>query len=184
MKTLFYKRLWRFYPAYLEIIPLTVIIASLLYTWISYPQLPDSIAVGITANGTVTAYTPKDFGSVFYTPLSALVLYALLTFVSYRRMAKLEDPSGELHLPAHLAKKVSSKYLESYRTFSVRMIFIAITALVIATNLSSFLQIQASFDNLYALLGYLPWVFYLLAMICALLQFIKTRNVRKTIQGL
>ncbi len=184
MKQLFYKRLWRFYPPYLELIPLVTIIITIVYALLQFPAMPESIAAGTAIDGSITAYADKSLVTILYSPVSALVLYLVLTFFSYYRMAKLESPDGELSLPANLRKKLSTKFLDSYRQFSVRMIFAAIVGLVLATCLSSFMQIQASLSRPITYIGFLPWVFYIGAMVCAVLQFIRTRSVRKTVQDL
>lgn len=184
MKQHLYKRLWRFYPPYLELIPIVTIIITIGYALLKFPAMPESIAAGTAIDGSITAYADKSLLTILYSPLSALILYLVLTFFSYYRMAKLESPDGELSLPANLRKKLSPKFLDSYRQFSVRMIFAAISGLVLATCLSSFMQIQASLSRPIAYVGILTWVFYIVATLCAILQFLRTRSVRKTIQDI
>lgn len=184
MKTFSYKRLWRFYPFYLELIPITAIIFGLLHVWISYPGLPEQIPVALTMSGSITAYDSKSLARLLYAPLTALILYLLLTFISYRRMANMENKQGDLQFPSHIQKKVAKSFLNSFRSFSVQMIFAAITFLVLATVLSSYLTIQAAYAMPNIFLLALPWVFYILATVCAMLQFFRTRKMRKIIQGL
>jgi uncharacterized membrane protein len=184
MKPYSYKRLWRFYPRYLELIPILTIIFTITYALFQYPALPESIAAGTSIDGSITAYTDKSLLRILYSPISGLTLYLILTYFSYHRMAKLESPDGELNLPANLRKKISTKFLDSYRQFSVRMIFAAICGLELAISLSSFMQIQASLSRPITYIGFLPWFFYIVAMVCAILQFFRTRSVRKTIQDI
>ncbi|QRN86234.1 hypothetical protein JR334_03145 [Clostridia bacterium] len=182
MKSFSYKKLWRFYPSYLELIPILAIVFTFAYALLQYPALPDSIAAGTAIDGSITAYMDKTLMQVLYSPISGLILYLVLTYFSYSRMSKLEGPDGELNMTKKMRKKLSPQFLESYRAFSVRMIFASIAGLVLATSLSSFIQIQASLGKAIAYIGILPWLFYIIAFVCAILQFIRTRSTRKTVQ--
>lgn len=182
MKPYSYKKLWRFYPGYLELIPILAIILTFAYALFQYPALPESIAAGTAIDGSITAYMDKSMIQVLYSPISGLTLYLLLTFFSYNRMAKLEGPNGELNMTKKMRKKLSPQFLESYRAFSVRMIFASIAGLVLATSLSSFIQIQASLGKAIPYIGILPWIFYVVAFVCAILQFLRTRSTRKVVQ--
>lgn len=181
MKPFAYRRLWRFYPWYLELIPLVAIVGSIAYTLLVYPSLPDSIVVGLSVDGTVGATAPKSLMRLLYTPGSALLLYVLLTIVSVRRLDKLETGEGELKLPAKLRKKMSKRFIERYRAFSVRSIFFSIVFLVLASALTAVLQIQATLGRTVGYAALLPWLFYFGALGFAIGQYLRTRSVRQTI---
>lgn len=182
MKIISYRRLWRFYPFYLEFIPITAILASFIHVFWAYPRLPEAVPLSLNMDGSVAAYGSPSLMKLLYVPLTALILYGLLTWVSYRRMAKMEDDQGQVFLPEHLRQKVSLDFLTSFQSFSVQTIFSAITFLVLASCLSSYLTIQASWSQPSLALLALPWLFYLLALVSAFLQYARIRKLKSRLR--
>jgi len=177
-----YRKLHQHYPWYLELIPALIIAAGFLYTIVHYPLLPDTIPTGLSISGKVTGFEPKGLFHAFYLPGVSLVLYLVITWISYRFLARPEEAGENWGITAKQRKRVSRQYLEDFRTRSIRLMFGAAACLVGATVTTSVMMTRISLDLPVQGMLMLPWGFYAAALFFAFSYYFQGRRVRQTIR--
>ncbi|CFX84067.1 Domain of unknown function DUF1648 [Syntrophomonas zehnderi OL-4] len=117
-------RISRFYPPWLELIPLLMLGFILAYTVTYYPLMPERIPTHFGPSGQPDAWSAKGFWSVYILVLLAGAVWLTMLAINYILIIKPDDPGRYMNISQREKDRLGTKRLEEIRTISARMMVI------------------------------------------------------------
>jgi len=115
------KRLLSITPPWLELIPLTVVIFTLIYMISYYRALPDSVPRHFDARGMPNAWSDKAI--IIVLPVLSLWIYFQSLLVNFFLIISPEDPAKVINLSVERKKKLGFERLERIRALTARFVW-------------------------------------------------------------
>ena len=122
-----WKKISKYYPPWLEFIPMLLVFSIFFYTFYYYGKLPEVIPTHFNAAGTPDSWGPK--GTIIILPVLSFGIYAMDFLIKYFLIIKPEDPSKVVNLSEKRKALLGKERLEKIRTIAVRSMW-AIDTLV------------------------------------------------------
>lgn len=119
-----WERINRFYPAWLELIPVVMFGFVFFYTVTHYGALPTRMPTHFGPSGQPDGWSTKGFGSV-YLPLVIGILVWLFMFIcNYFLIIRPDDPGKYMSMSKLEKEKKGPKQLEELRTVAARSMMV------------------------------------------------------------
>ncbi len=129
-----------FYPPWLELIPVILLIFAFSYTAECYSFLPEQVPTHFGLAGNPDAWAAKGFWSVYALPLLGSVIWLSMLLINYFLIIRPEDPGQYINLPQRHKEKLDRERLEAIRTTTARGIMLlnlTLAAMIAAFQYSS-----------------------------------------------
>lgn len=121
---LMWEKIGRFYPPWLELIPVMLLIFAFCYSYANYPLLSDQVPTHFGLAGTPDAWAPKSFASVYLAPVIVTIVWLSMTLMNYFLIMLPEDPGKCINLPQNKKEELGPERMESIRTITARGLFL------------------------------------------------------------
>ncbi|KUG02645.1 hypothetical protein ASZ90_020013 [hydrocarbon metagenome] len=130
-----WNRIEPFYPPWLELIPMILLLFAFTYTFEYYPLLPEQVPTHFGLTGAPDTWAAKGFWSVFVLPLVGAMVWLSMLLINYFLIIRPDDPGRFINLPRQHKEKLGREQLEYIRTTTARgMMLLNLTlAAMIAT---------------------------------------------------
>lgn len=131
-----WEKIVRFYPPWLELIPVVLLIFAFGYSAANYPLLPEQVPTHFGFAGTPDAWRAKGFASVYLPPVMAAIIWLSMALMNYFLIMGPEDPGKCINLPQRQKEQLGPAKLEAIRTTTARgMMLINLTVIATITIL-------------------------------------------------
>jgi len=124
-----WAKIAKYYPPWLELIPLAIVVFTFTYMIAYYGALPDSIPRHFGASGRPDAWSDK--GIIIVLPVLSFWIYFQSLLINWFLIIAPEDPAKVVNLSAERKKKLCFKRLESIRALMARMLWLTTTLVTI-----------------------------------------------------
>lgn len=162
-----WQKVKKFYPPWLELLPLLLIVFALTYTHINYPHLPAKVPAHFGANGLPDSWSAKSFVSVYFLPLLGLATCGLMLGLNWFMIMRPDDPRAVVNLLESEKDALGPKRLEALRTFTARALWVINTEAAALVAFLAYGSIQVALGQQTGL-GWGVWVFLGLFMASSL----------------
>lgn len=119
-----WTRISRFYPPWLELIPILMLGFVLIYTAAHYALLPEQMPTHFGISGQPDDWSAKGFWTVYLPLLIGSVVWLSVVLINYFLIIKPEDPGQYMSMNAREKEKLGPVRLEEIRTISARAMMI------------------------------------------------------------
>ncbi|TDA68835.1 MAG: DUF1648 domain-containing protein [Clostridia bacterium] len=147
-------------PWWWELLPVALVLLSVGYTWMVYPDLPERVPTHYGASGMPDAWGGK--GAVLVLPFLQTGIYALDAGL-YLWMARVKDPRRLIAHSANWTEKqkaaFTTKDLESLRAFLVRSLWLLNLVLMLMFTHLNVGDLQTALGLRHGL-GLVIWVYF------------------------
>lgn len=167
-----FNKINKYYPKYLELIPLVCILLALIYTFSSYPQLPEQIPSHFNAAGLPDSWSDKNIVTIFLAPLIGLFSYLSLALLNYFLIILPDDPGKFINLPAKRKEALGHIGLEKIRSFMARCVWLLNTIVSVMMAYLTYGSINIALGQ-QTTLGYVIWLLLLLLLALCFIMVIR-----------
>lgn len=168
-----WQKVKMFYPPWLELFPLLLIVFALTYTHINYPDLPATVPTHFGANGLPDSWSAKSFVSVYLLPLLGLATCGLMLGLNWFVIMRPDDPRTVVNLLESEKDALGPKRLEALRTFTAQALWVINTEVAALIVFLAYGSIQVALSRQTGL-GWGVWVFFGLIMASSLGMTVQT----------
>ncbi len=129
-----WAKISRFYPPWLELIPVLLLGFAFAYTAMHYAALPEQMPTHFGISGQPDDWSTRGFVSVYLPLVIGLLVWLSMILINYFSIIKPEDPGKYINLPKQQKEKMGPEQMEAIRTVNARgMIVINITVTAMIT---------------------------------------------------
>ncbi len=140
------ERISKYYPLWLELIPILLLSLAWFYTIDKYPLLPDIIPTHFDFFGLPDAWHDKSMLNVYAMLIIATVCWFSIFVLNYYLLIKPDDPQRLINVSAKRRAAMSKDQLEAIREQGI--------FLMVATNICLvFLFVELNFEIIRISLG-------------------------------
>lgn len=153
-----WERINRFYPAWLELIPLLLLGFVLFYTAAHYGALPERMPTHFGPSGQPDGWGIKGFVSVYLLLVIGIIVWLSMFLCNFFLIMKPDDPGKYMSMSQREKEKKGSKQLEAIRNtaaqgmMAINLTVAAMLAAIQYGSINSALGLQKG-------LGWMPMVF-------------------------
>lgn len=167
-----WHKISRYYPPWLELIPLLFLVMVLIYISGKYDMLPDSMPTHFGPSGKPDAWSDKSIWSVYGPLIIGFVTYFSISIINIFLLIRPDDPRKAINISERDKDLLGPVRLERIRSFAVRSLLV--TNLIISAMIAhlSYAAIKTAL-GLSSGLGYLIWVFVMALMFVTFYMVIK-----------
>jgi uncharacterized membrane protein len=119
-----WTKISRFYPPWLDIIPLLLIAGAFCYTNYHYASFPARIPTHFGFNGLPDAWSSKDYWSTYLLLLIGTPIWISMTLMNYFLLIKPENPGRYINISKRDKERLGPGRLEAIRTTTARGILL------------------------------------------------------------
>jgi hypothetical protein len=154
-----WDKISRFYPPWLEIFPLALVVFALLYTNAWYDALPSTVPTHFGADGQPDGWSSKSFVSVYLLPLTNLFIYLMMVFINLFLIIRPDDPRRVVNLMEKEKDALGPERLEAIRTFTARGLWLINTLTIGCLAYLTYGSINVGLGRQEGL-GWVMWAFF------------------------
>lgn len=114
------EKINRFYPAWLELIPLLLLGFVVYYTAAHYSQLPARMPTHFGFSGQPDAWSTKGFAEVYMPVMIGIVVWLSMALLNYFLIIKPDDPGRYINVSKRQKEALGIQGLEAIRTTTAR----------------------------------------------------------------
>lgn len=142
-----WARIAKYYPPWLEFIPLTMVVFTLSYTIASYGKLPEIIPRHFGASGLPDAWSHK--GIIIVLPVLSCWIYIQSLLLNWFLIISPEDPAKVVNLSAERKQKLGFERLEEIRALTARIVWFTntLTAMLFAYIVEATIKVSLGYQQ-------------------------------------
>jgi uncharacterized membrane protein len=163
----------KFYPPWLELIPLAFVAFAVIYTNIHYVELPPIFPKHFGASGMPDAWSSKSFWSVYIIPLIGVGVYIFMLVLNLLFIIRPDNPRSVVNLLDQEKDALGPERLEAIRTFTARGIWFLNTLIAALMAFLTYGSINIALGYQVGL-GWVMWIFFGAIMAASFGMVIKT----------
>ncbi|MEN6350399.1 MAG: DUF1648 domain-containing protein [Syntrophomonas sp.] len=131
-----WRKIDNYYPPWLELISVLLLVFAFAYTFSNYELLPESIPTHFGLSGHPDSWSPKGFWSIYMLPVIGTAICLSMAIMNFFLIIKPADPGKVVNLTKQQKEKLGPEQLESIRRFTAQgMIMINLTLAALFTVL-------------------------------------------------
>lgn len=131
---------------FIELIPIIIIALSILFTAISYPNIPSPFPTHFDFTGTPDAYEEKSFFSVYFIHIILIITYLSLTALNWLLIYRSPNFMNYINIPMDKSK-LNAGNLEKIRTLTFAFLYLTNFIIVILFSYINFSSISIALGN-------------------------------------
>ncbi len=170
------KNIRKFYPPWIELIPLLIVALLWVYVASSAGSLPDLLPSHFGLNGMPDRWAAKNFFSVYGYCIVTSFLCLLIQCLNIFLLINAKDPRRVLNLSKKSVKEISTEQVEALRHFSVRNAYVFNLILVCGLAFMTFNRVRVCLGYADGL-SLFNYIFLLLLFIASVYFILKSRVI-------
>jgi uncharacterized membrane protein len=115
-----WEKISRYYPPWLELLPLILFISVFNYINSNYELLPDVMPTHFGPSGMPDSWSKKSLWSVYGPLIIGLVVYVSITLTNIFLLIRPDDPRKVVNIPERNKDILGPARLEEIRAFTVK----------------------------------------------------------------
>lgn len=174
-----WEKINRYYPPWLDILPL--ILFAMVFNYINshYNLLPDRIPTHFGVSGEPDAWSSKSIWSVYGILIIGFAVYISMALINIFLLISPDDPKKVINISEREKEKLGPMRLEEIRAFSVKNLLVLNLLIAIMTTYMAYEATNTAL-GLSKGLGNIMWGFFAAIMIASLYFTVKVLLMTST----
>ncbi|MGI6128341.1 MAG: DUF1648 domain-containing protein [Planifilum sp.] len=174
-----WSKISRYYPPWLDLLPLLLFVLVLRYIGGHYEQLPALMPTHFGPSGNPDSWSEKSIWSVYGVLIIGFMIYLTVVLINVVLLIRPDNPRQVINITERDKDLLGPTRLEEIRAFTVRGLMAVNLIMAAMTSYLSYASIETAL-GLRAGLGPLMWIFIAALIFASLYLTIRTLSMSST----